>query len=93
MRIFQVICLAVLLMLFAAGPAPASLKEFKVYKNAFPDAQKPSCMTCHVDKAPKKDARDLNAYGEKIKETMAGAEVATEEMLQSIGAKEDFDGE
>lgn len=59
-----------LIILFAwvtAMPAWASLKEIKVYKEAYPD-EKPKCACCHVDKKPSKEdgKHELNEYGKKV---------------------------
>jgi hypothetical protein len=47
------------------GTALATMDIQKQYKEAHKDS-KPNCLTCHVDKMPKKDAHDLNDYGKAV---------------------------
>ena len=67
------------IFLFASGSAFANLGQVKIYKEAFPDAEKPKCTTCHVDKIPKKDdgKHDWNEYGQKVRKVKATPDVDT----------------
>jgi len=71
---------------FFSPQASATLKEMKAYKEAFPDAQV-KCATCHTAPMPKKDAAELNAYGQAAKAAGPGAET-----LKQLGKAEDFSG-
>jgi hypothetical protein len=54
--------------IFWTVPAHANLTLIKAYQGAFPDASKPKCIDCHVDKMPKKDgSHDNNDYGNAVK--------------------------
>lgn len=85
----------IILSIFAAvalvPAAQANVKQLKVYRTVYPNF-KPKCGYCHVDDKPKKDdgKHDLNAYGQKLQELMAGGEL-TEEMVQSVGSHEEFE--
>ena len=67
--------------------AMADVDQVKLYKAAFPGSQ-PKCISCHMDKLPKKDEgmHEPNAYGKKIQET---AEI-TVETYKEVGTYEDF---
>ena len=73
-----------LVVLFSAGIASANLGQVKIYKSAFPDAEKPKCTTCHVDKMPKKDdgMHEWNDYGKKVR---AVKETPDEDTYKSVG--------
>ena len=68
-----------IMLLFASGSAFANLAQVKIYKEAFPDAEKPKCSCCHVDKMPKKDEgkHDWNEYGLKVRKVKATPDVDT----------------
>ena len=65
--------------LFVSGIAFANLGQVKIYKEAFPDAEKPKCTACHVDKMPKKEdgKHDWNEYGQKVRKVKATPDVDT----------------
>jgi len=65
--------------------ASANMKEMKMYKEAFPDAQV-KCATCHIAPMPKKEAAELNAYGQAAKAAMS----PTVETYKKLGKAEDF---
>jgi hypothetical protein len=75
-------------LVFWTAMAQASMKEMKVYKEAFPDA-KIKCMDCHVDAMPKKDdgKHELNAYGKAL---IAETGKATVDTYKKVGKVEDF---
>jgi hypothetical protein len=59
---------------FWGVPAHANLTLIKAYQSAFPDAAKPKCIDCHIDKMPKKDgSHDNNDYGKAVKAAVATA--------------------
>ena len=84
--------LIALVFLFSSGLALANLEQVKNYKAAFPDEEKPKCMTCHVDKIPKKEEgkHDWNDYGKKILEAKKELkkEKVDEEVLKKVGKNE-----
>ncbi len=70
--------------------ASADVDQVKLYKAAYPDA-KPKCISCHIDKLPKKDEgmHEPNAYGKKVREA---AEI-TAETYKQVGTFEDFEAQ
>lgn len=70
--------------------AMADVEQVKLYKAVYPDA-KPKCISCHIDKLPKKDEgmHEPNAYGKKIKEA---AEI-TADTYKQVGTFEDFEAQ
>lgn len=64
----------------------ANMKEMKAYKEAFPGATA-KCVTCHSVAMPKKDAADLNSYGQAAK---AASPTLTSETFKQLGKAEDF---
>ncbi len=78
------------LMFVGTSLAHASLKEMKLYKEAFPDS-KPKCVNCHIDEKPKKDdgQHEANDYGKAVMKA-AGSEPATADTYKAIGKIEDF---
>jgi hypothetical protein len=81
--------LNILIFLVSIPPAGADVRQFKVYKEAFPSS-KPKCITCHVKEKPTKDEgkHDLNAYGAKAKEM---SPPPTAETYRALGAYENFE--
>lgn len=59
---------AVLWVLGSASTVLANEDQAKLYKKVF-GGDKPKCITCHVDKIPKKadGKHELNDYGIKVK--------------------------
>lgn len=49
--------------LAVSGPSLATLEIQKEYRAKDPKA---TCLTCHVDKLPKKDKHDRNEFGRKV---------------------------
>lgn len=67
MRMRKILLSGAIFIFIAAGSASANVNQIKFYKEAFP-GESPKCMTCHIDKVPKKDGKhDLNPYGLKVK--------------------------
>ncbi|MBI4353504.1 MAG: hypothetical protein HY593_06250 [Candidatus Omnitrophica bacterium] len=63
----------ILVLLFVCalvGPASAwaNVKQLKLYKETFPDAEKPKCSHCHAVEKPTKEKHDMNEYGSKLKQ-------------------------
>ncbi len=56
----------------------ATLEQSKIYKSAF-NTEKPKCLTCHVDKIPKKEdgKHELNEYGKKLASVNPAPDEAT----------------
>jgi hypothetical protein len=54
----------------------AGVDQLKYYREINPDL-KPSCLYCHIDKAPKKEdgKHDLNPYGTKVHEIFEAQKV------------------
>lgn len=77
---------------FFASSAFANLEQAKIYKAAFPDAEKPKCIACHVDKMPKKDdgKHDWNEYGLKVRKVK---ETPDQETYKTVGKNEAADAE
>ena len=68
---------------FIAAPVWANVKEIKLYKEAFPDAEKPKCIGCHMIEKPKKEGdHELNEYGKKIQTATADPTV---EAVKKVG--------
>lgn len=79
-------------LVFWMTAAQASMKETKVYKEAFPDARI-KCMDCHVDAMPKKDdgKHELNDYGKAvIAETVKPDLSPTVDTYKKVGKVENF---
>ncbi len=75
--------------LFDSGKAFATLEQMKIIKGVYPGKDKYSCQLCHVDKLPKKDAHEHNAYGKKAVEAAGGAgHKATAEIYTQLGDPE-----
>ena len=67
-RTLRVAMFTAVVVCFLGPAAYANPKQVKSYQEAFPDAEKPKCISCHAVAKPKKDANhDLNAYGKKVK--------------------------
>ena len=77
-KFFKVSALSIT-TLFLSGVAFANLEQVKLYKEAFPDEEKPKCMNCHVDKIPKKEdgKHDWNEYGQKVRKVKEKPDVET----------------
>ena len=84
--------LVAVVFLFSSGLASANLEIVKTYKAAFPDEEKPKCMTCHVDKIPKKDEgkHEWNDYGKKIlaAKKELNKDKVDEDVLKKVGKSE-----
>ncbi len=78
--------------IFSTNTVFANLEQVKIYKNAFPDEEKPKCIACHVDKMPKKDdgKHDWNEYGLKVRKIK---EKPDEETYKAVGKIEAADAE
>lgn len=86
---FQMVILVMGVFIWVSTiPAQASLKQIKLYKEAFPDA-KPKCIECHVDEKPKKDdgQHEANDYGKAI---MSTDKEPTADTYKKVGKIEDF---
>ena len=83
---------SIIMVIFSSGPALANLEQAKIYKAAFPDAEKPKCIMCHVDKMPKKDdgKHDWNEYGLKVRKVK---EKPDEETYKTVGKNAASDAE
>lgn len=81
--------LIILIFLVSGLPVEADVKQFKAYKEAFPDS-KPKCIMCHVKEKPTKDEgkHDLNTYGLKAQEM---SPPPTAETYRALGAYENFE--
>jgi len=70
------------------GIAHADMKQIKAYKETYPDA-KPKCISCHVDKMPKKEdgAHDNNDYGKAVLKAAkaAGLDAPTADTYKTVG--------
>ncbi len=68
--------------------AQASLKDMKIYREAFPDS-KLKCIDCHVNEKPSKEdgKGDLNDYGKAV---VAVDPAATADAYKKVGKIEDF---
>ncbi|MCL4809105.1 MAG: hypothetical protein KJ062_15155 [Thermoanaerobaculia bacterium] len=55
----------VIVALAVSGSALATMEIQKEYRAKDPKA---SCLTCHVDKLPKKDKHESNDFGKKVAE-------------------------
>jgi len=60
-RFGLILCLSLCVVLAVGGSAWATVKDFKSFKEAYPDQKKVSCKVCHQAAMGKKD--NLNAYG------------------------------
>ena len=80
----------IMMFLFSSGLAFATLEQAKIYKEAFPDAEKPKCSCCHVDKVPKKEEgkHDWNEYGLKVRKIKEKPDVET---YKAVGKNEAVD--
>jgi hypothetical protein len=69
-----------------AGSAFANLDQVKLYQSVF-GGDKPKCLTCHVDKIPKKadGQHEWNDYGKKLK---AAKETLSAEVYKKVGKNE-----
>lgn len=76
-------------ILLAMATAQASMKDMKLYKEAFPGASI-KCIDCHVDAMPKKDAgkHDVNDYGKAA--ATEGKDGITADTYKKVGKVEDF---
>jgi len=83
-----IIAAAAIFVAASVVPASASLKQIKLYKEAFPDA-KLKCIECHVDEKPKKDdgQHEPNDYGKAVLSTDKEPTVDT---YKKVGAIENF---
>ncbi len=84
---------AAIVSLAGIAPAAANVEQVKIYKKVFPES-KAQCITCHVDKLPKKDdgKHELNAYGLKVKQTKVEMDAApNEETYKKVGSAEEFE--
>lgn len=55
----------VIVALAVSGSSLATMEIHKEYRKKDPKA---SCLTCHVDKLPKKDKHESNDFGKKVAE-------------------------
>ncbi|HTL71304.1 MAG TPA: hypothetical protein VL404_08450 [Candidatus Eisenbacteria bacterium] len=79
--------LTTLFSLSLAGGALANVEQAKLYKSVF-GGEKPKCLTCHVDKLPKKEdgKHDPNDYGKKLTAVNPKPDEAT---YKQVGANPD----
>lgn len=79
--------IAILVSFIAPGSAYATLEQAKIYKAAF-GTEKPKCLTCHIDKLPKKEdgLHEPNDYGKKL---MAANPKPDEATYKQVGANPD----
>ncbi|MBF0618823.1 MAG: hypothetical protein HQL19_01515 [Candidatus Omnitrophica bacterium] len=83
----------ILILGFAGGTASvahASMKEMKMYKEAFPGV-KVKCVDCHVAQSPKKDdgQHEVNEYSKAVA-VAAGDVGVSAEAYKKVGTVEDF---
>jgi hypothetical protein len=78
--------ISTLVFLSCATQAYANMKEIKAYKEAFPGATV-KCVACHSIAMPKKDAAELNSYGQAV---IVANPKPTSETFKQLGKAEDF---
>jgi hypothetical protein len=59
------VVVAAIVALAASGSSLATMEIHKEYRAKDPKA---TCLTCHVDKLPKKDKHESNDFGKKVAE-------------------------
>ena len=76
----------------AMDSAFANLDVVKLYKSTFSTDEKPKCLSCHIDKIPKKEEgkHEFNEYGKKISAAKSELkkEKVDEEVLTKAGKNE-----
>ena len=86
------ILLTAVFSFLGSGFASANLEVAKLYKSALGMDEKPKCISCHVDKLPKKEdgKHENNEYGKKLMaaKTELKKETIDEEVLKSAGKNE-----
>ncbi len=72
-------------LILSGAVAKADMAQIKAYKDAYPGAR-PKCISCHVDKMPKKEngQHDLNSYGKAIIKA-AGTTIPTADTYKKVG--------